>query len=78
MTNKLNIHLGALCDSIPKQLKSQGFKFNADAALLFQKQSDALIDLKFAGILTEGEVKKGRDRLFKQIAGHVSKMNKPV
>lgn len=78
MTKTLNIHMGALCDSIPKQLKAQCFKFKADEARYFQRSIDQITTLKFADLLTEKEAKNAQDRLFNQIKAHVIQMNKPV
>jgi hypothetical protein len=69
----LNIHFGALSDPIAKQVKDQGFSFNGKQMLNFQEQSEAILRLRFADILTDSMMDKAHAKLFKHIKNHVQK-----
>jgi hypothetical protein len=75
---ELNIHFGALADPIAKQVKSQGFKFNGKQMLIFQEQSEAILRLRFAGLLTDSMMDKVHSKLFAHIKEHIKGMMKPV
>jgi hypothetical protein len=69
--NKIGIRFGALCDSISKQVKDQGLKIPKNSAAHFQKDADAIIRLKFRGIISEGEANSAMIRLVKKIGKEV-------
>ncbi|MEK6881680.1 MAG: hypothetical protein AABY22_18820 [Nanoarchaeota archaeon] len=72
---RLGIHFGAMCDKISKQLKTQGFKFEANQVQHFEKQAEAIFRLKISSLISESIAKKAQDKLFKKITTHVNKMN---
>jgi hypothetical protein len=74
----LNVHFGALSDPIAKQVKTQGFSFDGKQMLSFQEQSDAILRLRFANILTDSMMDKAHAKLFKFIKQHVQSKMKPA
>lgn len=75
MENK-QIGLGfvALSDPINVQLKKQGFKFDAKKVAVFEKEVDAINQLRFgSGLLTDSMVEKMIPKLYKKIVQHVAK-----
>jgi len=74
----LNINFGALSDSIGKQIKDQGFVFDGKQVQIFQEQSDAILKLRFAGILTDSMMDKAHGKLFKLIKEHVQSKMEPI
>jgi len=67
-----------LSDPIGKQVKSQGFQFDGKQMINFQEQSDAILKLRFAGILTDSMMDKAHVKLFGHIKKHVQGMMKPI
>lgn len=67
----LNINFGALADPISKQIKKQGFSFDARQLVVFQEQSEAILKLRFAGILTDSMMDKAQSKLFGYIKNHI-------
>lgn len=74
----LNINFGALSDPISSQLKEQGFSFDSKQLIAFQEQSEAILRLRFAGILTDSMMEKAQGKLFGYIKKHIESKMKPV
>lgn len=75
-STELGIHFGALADPISKQLKQQGFKFDAEQVKHFEKQLDAITRLRFADLIADTVATKAFNKLYKRIQQHVCKVNK--
>lgn len=78
MNKQLGISFGALSDPIDKQLKSQGFKFDAKKVKDFGVKIDALHHLRFGSYLSDSEASKVTKRIYKAIEKHVLKENKLI
>jgi hypothetical protein len=77
MNKNIGISFGALSQPLSKQLKSQGFKFNPDKIKTFEKEIDAINQLRFgSNLLTDSMVDKLIQKLYKKIVSHVAKENK--
>ena len=77
MENKqFKIGFGALCPSIPTQLKEQGFKFDAKEGKHFEKLRESIIYLQFADLINDSTRAKATSKLFTKIRQHVMKVNK--
>ncbi len=73
---QLGIAFGVLADSIAKQLKKQGFKFDAKKDDTFEKEREAITRLRFGShLLTDSEVDRITNKLYKEIVKHVAKEN---
>lgn len=73
---EFRIGFGALVPPIPKQLKEQGFKFDAEKAKHFEKLRDCLTHLMFSDILNDSQCEKARQKLFNKIRKHIMEKNK--
>jgi hypothetical protein len=74
---KIGIGFGVLSDPISKQLKTQGFKFDAKKVKIFEDEMEAINVLRFgSNLLTDSMVDKIIPKLYKKIVAHVAKENK--
>ena len=71
----LKLDLSASSYSLFEQLKRQSFIFDEKKVTRFDELKSKLYTLRFCGILTDSELKKTFDRLFKQIKAHVEDSN---
>lgn len=73
---KIGLSFGCLSEPISKQLKIQGFKFNEKNVTVFEKEVDAINQLRFgSNLLTDSMVDKIIPKLYKKIVAHVAKEN---
>lgn len=75
---QLRIGFGALVPSIAKQLKAQGFEFDAKEAKHFEKLRESITYLGFADLINESARKKATQKLFTKVQQHVMKKNKLI
>lgn len=68
----INIHFGALCDPIEKQLNEQGYIISKKEVLRFQRIADAIIMLKIHSIIPDSVVSNAEQKLMKKICGSES------
>jgi len=74
---KIGLGFGCLSEPIGKQLKAQGFKFDAKKVAVFEKEVDAVNQLRFgSNLLTDSMIDKIIPKLYKKIVQHVAKENK--
>lgn len=73
---QFKIGFGALVPSIAKQLKEQGFKFDAKEAKHFEKLRESIIYLMFSDLINDKAREKATKKLFTKIRQHVMKKNK--
>lgn len=77
MNTEIEIHFGALADPIAKQLESQGFSFAKERVEIFQKELDAITQLRFGShLLSDSMVNSLYQKLHKTIVKHVAQNNK--
>lgn len=67
MNKEFGIHFGALAEPISKQLKEQGFKFDAQQIRYFEKQVDAITRLRFADLIPDTVAAKAFNKVYKRI-----------
>ncbi len=75
---KLGIYFGAMVEPLSKQLTKQGFKFDKDTVLHFQKDMDALVRVRIRGYILDSQIDKINKKLYKKIEQHIIKENKLV
>lgn len=71
MAKTITIEFGALCDPIKKQLQDQGVSEMTGIDLL-QSRADAISQLHIAGLLSDSEARRARNRLMKNLRGSIS------
>ncbi len=76
-TDQLKIGFGALEGTIAQQLKKQKFLFDKKTVRGFEDIRTSYLRLRLNGYLPDAQSNKIRERLFKKILAHVSKLNKP-
>lgn len=69
MSKEIGLRMGAIAPPIEQQLKEQGFTLKNPQ--IYQDQADRISHLNVGGILTDGEARKARQRLFNKIKGDV-------
>lgn len=75
-SKQIGLGFGIMSDSISKQLKDQGFKFNAKKVKIFEQEVEAINRLRFgSNLLTDSMVNKIIPKLYKKIVSHVVKEN---
>lgn len=72
----LGIRFGALASNFAEQIKSQGFKYDAEKIKHFEKLNECITHLMFSDLLNDAGVEKARKKLFTQIKRHVNQQNK--
>jgi hypothetical protein len=72
---ELKIAFNPLVQSISKQLKSQGFKFDEDEAKNFESCRNGIFDLSINSLITDKQEAQIKAKLFKQIESHLKKKN---
>lgn len=75
---QFTIGFGALVPSIAKQLKKQGFKFDAEKAKHFEKLRESITYLMFADLINDKAKENAYKKLFTKITQHVKQKNKPI
>lgn len=65
----IHIKFGALCDSITKQLRAQGYRLKVSAS--YQKDADAITRLAVRGLLPAAQANAARKRLMKDIGAEL-------
>jgi len=73
---QIRIGFGALVPTIAKQLKEQGFKFDAKKVKHFEKLRESITYLAFADLITENHRDRATQKLFNKIKSHVVLKNK--
>jgi hypothetical protein len=63
----MNIHFGALCEPIIKQLNRQGYGLSEKESERYQAIADAIIMLKLHDIIPPNVVLKAEQKLMKMI-----------
>jgi hypothetical protein len=63
----MNLHFGALCDPIKKQLVAQGFEITEKDSERWQKIANAIIMLKLHGIIPSSVVRNAEQKLMNLI-----------
>lgn len=72
----VNIHFGALADSIAVQLRKQKWKFDSEKVRIFQKELDCVIFLRFHDtLLTDSMADHCYQKLHNAIVKHVAQHN---
>ena len=72
----LGISYGVFAPPIPEQIKTQGFKFDNDKAIYFEKLRESINHLRLSNLLTETSASKMIAKLHKQVVAHVNRKNK--
>lgn len=76
MGHNVGVSYGVLSDSISKQLRAQKLKFDKEKVSVFQKEMDAINQLRFGSrLLTDGMADRLFAKLHKKILAHVAKAN---
>lgn len=76
MSNTVGLSFGVMSDPLSKQLDKQGFKYDKDKMKVFQKEADAVNQLRFGShLLTDSMVNKILPKLHKAIVAHVAASN---
>lgn len=70
--HQLELRFGALAPHIHEQLEAQGYTIPGTDR--YQAHSERITHLLLANILTDGEAKRARGRLFKIVLKEVSKL----
>ncbi len=70
----LALHFGALCEPIAKQIEAAGLVCAPKDAKLWQRMADGITICAIQQILTQGEVRKARQRLIDRIAKGVTSL----
>ena len=73
---QFRIGFGALVPPIAKQLKEQGFKFDAEEVKHFEKLREIITYLQFSDLINDSAREKALQKLFTKIRQHVMKKNK--
>jgi|GEM_PF-6097647 len=68
---KIGIHIGAMCDSIHKQLKDQGIKIPASDLSHFQRAHDGFVQLRVLGCMGDKEADRIAQRLVSKLVKFV-------
>jgi len=67
---ELGLYFGALTDSVSKQISDQ---YHTKVSLPeFDKDADAVVRLHVRGIISDGEIKRVRQRLMKKITSYLN------
>lgn len=72
---QFNLRIGALAPTISEQITEYKLEFNKEEMERLEKCCDSILVLKFAGVVTDNEANKCRDRIAKKVIGHVKKKN---
>ena len=73
---RLTLGIGAISDPIIKQLQAQGCTADVQDLARWEKFREAINRLSFAGLLSDGETEKARQRLFRKILRGVYRVKK--
>jgi len=75
---KVHLSVGALARPVAEQLQGQGLYFVPGPGALERLQStlEALTDLYIGSILTEAEVARARQRVFRRLSRNVAPLHK--
>ncbi len=74
---KIGISFSVIAPDLSKQLKQQGFKYSATQVKTFEREIEALNQLRFGScLLTDTLFDKLTTKLYKKIVSHVAKVNK--
>ncbi len=77
MNKQVVIAYGVISNSLSKQLKNQGFKFNRGKINIFQREINAINQLRFGSCLLTGSmVDKLFQKLHNKIVAHLEEENK--
>lgn len=76
MNKSLSLYLGALSDSLEKQLTEQGFEFDKKEIEHFQKDMDALNRIRIRGYIGDSQIERIDQKLFNKIKAHITQKNK--
>lgn len=68
MAVSVNIHFGAVSDSIRKQLKDQGVSASRDSVERWQKMTDGVTMLHIHGLIPDSIAHLARKKIIKLIA----------
>lgn len=66
---KVSVRFGALAEPLSDQLRS--FALKEDELERLQHRADAITSLYLAHLLTDGEVRKARQRFLKVLVSHI-------
>jgi hypothetical protein len=72
----IKIGFGPLVTGIAAQLDSQGFKYKKENVESYESCRQALLTLNFAGMLTDTQYDKLREKLYNKIVRHICSVNK--
>lgn len=72
---EIGIHFGALAPSVSEQVQKQ-LNYTDAKLLEFDKDANALVRVYMSGIITDGENRKARQRLMKQVTRHLNSLKK--
>lgn len=75
MESKLEIHFGALCPSLKKQLRAQKIKFDKNIHD-FEEDVEAYLTLNLREYLSDHESAKVRERIMKKLNRYLKKFNR--
>jgi hypothetical protein len=77
INTQIGLSFGALAEPISKQLKDQGFGYDEKKVAVFEKEIDAINQLRFGShLLSDGMVDKIIPKLYRKIVQHVAEANK--
>jgi hypothetical protein len=71
----LQIIYSLFADSIKKQLKEHGLKFDKEEVKLIQELSFANMNLKFHEIISETQAEKNHKNIHERLVKHIDKYN---
>ncbi|WP_134342132.1 hypothetical protein [Flavobacterium psychrophilum] len=71
----LQITYSLFTDSIKKQLKDAGLKFEKEEVKLIQERSFANMNLKFHEIISENQAEKNHQTIHKRLVKHIDLHN---
>lgn len=75
-SQSLGLSFGVLSDELSKQLDRQGYKYDAKKMSVFEKEVEAINQLRFgSNLLTDSMVDKIIPKLYKKVVAHVAKEN---
>lgn len=69
----MSLRLGPFTGTIAEQVAAQNFPIDQGDAEQFEKLRFQLTSLYLAGLITESEIRKVRDRLFKKVLAAVKR-----
>jgi hypothetical protein len=77
MNKQIGISFGVVSHPLAEQLETQWFMFDVKKVEVFQKEMNAINQLRFgSNLLTDSMVDKIIPKLYKKIVAHVAKENK--